>query len=91
MYGKQLQLGEEVKENLDEHKNRWYLDGNVVLLKLASESHPRKIGVLFDKRLIVYRNREKHLMKQNDSYGFNEQVVTTLEVEYIDLYEEEIM
>lgn len=88
MNGKQLELGQEVKEYLDKSGNSWCIDDNAVLLKLASENFSRKIGVIYDDRLIIYRDRSKHLMHNSSSYGFNEQVVRTLSIQYIDLYED---
>ena len=88
MDGRQLEFGQEIKENIDSHGNRWYMDGNIILLKLFKEKNPRKIGTLFDNRLITFRNRAKHLMKSNNSYGFNEEVIKSIDVEYIDLYED---
>jgi len=91
MNGKQLKIGEEVKENVDKLGNRWFVDGNTVFLRLAEEKISRKLGVLFDNRFIVYRNRERHLMRNTNSYGFNEQVINTLEVDFVDIYEEKQM
>lgn len=47
---------------------------------LDGESKPREIGIFFNGVLYIQRKREKHTMyKYNDSYGFNEEVIRTLE------------
>lgn len=48
-------------------------------LKLASDSRQRRIGEINLKREIleVRRERERHLLQKNNSYGFNYHVIKT--------------
>lgn len=52
---------------------------DVIKLSLVKDvvREPRKIGVLDrkDRMLYVERNREKHLFKKGNAYGFNEKVI----------------
>ena len=57
----------------DEFGNSIIVSGNIISLKLKSETKSREIGVmnLKEKYLAVKRVREKHLLRKNNSYGFN--------------------
>lgn len=87
--GRQLVLGESIQEYVDGHSNRWWLSNSgTVHLKLASEEKSRKIGQVVDNRFVVTRNREKHLYRITESYGFSSEILKGLRVEYIDLTED---
>lgn len=47
-----------------------YHDGNITLT-LATDGRTRKLGVIKDKMLFVYRDSSKHLHRKSNSYGFN--------------------
>lgn len=56
------------------HEKKGYL---YIELRLASETHKRDVGRvrLKDRVLELVRQRDKHLMRKNNSYGFNEYMV----------------
>lgn len=60
----------------DESGNEVFRSGNKVLLRLVTEERPRLLGYLFKGKLLVCpRDREKHLHKASNSYGFNYAVI----------------
>jgi hypothetical protein len=63
----------------DNNGNLLFKQGNVIKLQLASEPHPRKIGILNEALNIlqVIREPNKHLFRKNNSYGFNETILRT--------------
>jgi hypothetical protein len=50
-----------------------------ILLKLVNDANLRELGVVNTKKrvLVTKRNPEKHLFLKNNSYGFNEYLITT--------------
>jgi hypothetical protein len=54
-------------------------DVMTIYLKLASESRSREVGrVILSKRLLeILRDKDKHLFRKNNSYGFNEVLIST--------------
>lgn len=86
--GTQLELGQSVPEGRDSVGNYWYLYENAVFLKLVKETNPRMIGFKMDQTLTTFRDREKHLMRVNQSYGFNEEVLKSLGIQQIVLFED---
>ena len=50
-----------------------------ISLILAKDNKPRRIGVVLLATRVLYinRNREKHLFRANNSYGFNEHILRT--------------
>ena len=87
--GKQLELGQTIPEGGDSLGNRWYMDDNAVFLKLSKEPKARFIGYKMDNTLTVFRDREKHLMRVNQSYGFNDEVLENLNIQQIVIFEKE--
>ena len=61
----------------DKFGNSIIVSGNIISLKLESETKSREIGVmnLKEKYLAVKRIREKHLLRINNSYGFNHYIL----------------
>jgi hypothetical protein len=61
----------------DKNGNSIIISGNVISLKLNSTTKAREIGVmnLQEKYLAVNRDREKHLFRKNNSYGFNHYIL----------------
>src|SRR6185503_7378423 len=86
--GKQLELGQDIKDNVDSQGNRWFIDDGKVYLKLSTESFNRKIGVIKADRLVIKRNRKEHILRVNMSYGFNIEIIDSLKVQFVDLYED---
>lgn len=50
-------------------------DNGKVMLHLKSEPRARAIGVIRDRVLHVDRNRDRHLHRKSNSYGFNYHVL----------------
>jgi hypothetical protein len=61
----------------DKYGNSIIVSGNVISLKLKSETRTREIGLinLQEKYLAVNRVRSKHLFRKNSSYGFNHYIL----------------
>lgn len=60
----------------DENGNEVFRSGNKVFLRLASELRPRLLGYLYKGKLLVCpRDRELHLHRASNSYGFNYAVI----------------
>ncbi len=82
-------------EKYTEGANSWYIDENVVHLKLEKDKFVRRLGIIEDDRFIVYREKAKHLMKVNNSYGFSYEVINQLHqfkgIRFVDVYDEEGM
>lgn len=59
-----------VKDNCG---NEIIVEGDKVSLRLNSENKKRELGVIntIEKSIYVKRNRRKHVMRKNNSYGFN--------------------
>lgn len=85
--GEQLKLGQELPEGRDSDGNNWVVKGNEVLIKLVNEGKYRFIGYLLDDSLIVFRDKAKHLMRKNNSYGFNYSVIEGLNIQRLTIYE----
>jgi hypothetical protein len=56
-----------------------YFDGKVEL-EIATEKSPRNLGTIKEKTLYVERNREKHLHRKSNSYGFNYYLLNNVKV-----------
>ena len=61
----------------DKYGNSIIVSGNIISLKLKSETRTREIGLinLQEKYLAVNRVRSKHLFRKNSSYGFNHYIL----------------
>jgi hypothetical protein len=53
-------------------------DTIIIFLKLKKEKKKREIGIIYvsQSTLFITRNREKHLFRKNQSYGFNEYIIS---------------
>jgi uncharacterized pyridoxamine 5'-phosphate oxidase family protein len=53
-------------------------DTIIIFLKLKKEKKKREIGIIYvsQSTLFITRNREKHLFRKNQSYGFNEFIIS---------------
>ena len=53
-------------------------DTIIIFLKLKKEKKKREIGFINvpQSTLYITRNREKHLFRKNQSYGFNEYIIS---------------
>lgn len=87
--GRQLEIGQSVPESKDSVGNYWYIDENSVYLKLIQENRARFVGFLMDDTLTVFRHKDKHLMRINNSYGFNEEILDSLKINYIYIFSDE--
>lgn len=71
----------DIKEVPDDQGNFFVVkksDKSIILsLKLKSKEKQRKLGVvsIAKKQLVVRRNRAKHLMRVNESYGFSHKLL----------------
>lgn len=75
-----MQLKNSIKDEQG-HEIISVLKGNKRLLSLKLKGQkPRKIGVFYPSsgNLYVFRNREKHLHRESNSYGFNYTLLTRL-------------
>jgi hypothetical protein len=54
-------------------KTQLIYDGNHVFVQVGEEK--RHVGEIKGKTLVVERDREKHLMKKWNSYGFNSEII----------------
>lgn len=86
--GRQLEIGTIVPEKRDSLGNFWYIDENSVYLKLAKESKARFIGFKLDNKITIFRDRKKHVLNVNNSYGFNIEIFKSLNIEQIVLFED---
>ena len=61
----------------DKFNNSIIISGNIISIKLKSESRKREIGVINpqERYFAVNRIREKHLFRKNNSYGFNHYIL----------------
>lgn len=68
-----IKIKKEGQSIVDSEGNKIYYKGNdsCFYLKLASGVRERKLGQYVKGRLVVKRNRQKHLFRKNSSYGFN--------------------
>lgn len=90
--GNQINVFEKRLLEQDKFGNRWRVENNIVLLKLKEENYERRLGLLLEDRFIVYRNREKHLFRQSNSYGFSVDIIDCLfkfrGIKFIDVYDD---
>ena len=63
----------------DNNGNILYRQGNAIKLQLQNEPHPRKLGVINEELslLEIHRDSSKHLFQKNNSYGFNEALLSS--------------
>lgn len=87
--GRQLEFGQLIREERDINGNYWFLDENIIYLKLVNIKVPRFIGFIMDNVATVFRNKAEHTMRVNNSYGFSIEVLKALDIEHINLYEDE--
>lgn len=76
--------GNTIKTQPDERGNFYSVKVNelgvrIIHLHLMETPPPRLLGNILPKArvFVVYRNRQKHLFKKNNSYGFNEHILRT--------------
>lgn len=61
---------------VDDNGNKILVNNNVIMLKLQSETHTRRIGEILPSRTLrMVRAREKHLLRKAQAYGFNHYVL----------------
>ncbi len=61
----------------DNTGNYLFRKGKTIMLKLRSETKPRRIAVFIEPDVIVVtRSRERHLHKKSNSYGINYRLLT---------------
>lgn len=81
MKPKKTKSKDEFKTLSDESGNLLLIKNNGVrlslYLKLKSETRSRKLGIINPNQKVfeVKRNREKHLFRKNESYGFNHKIL----------------
>lgn len=85
--GRQLTLGDRIVDIRDDHNNTWYMDGEKVYLKLTKENKSRLLGKFRNSTFYTKREKEKHLFRNANSYGFSIGVLEQLNPEFIELYE----
>lgn len=85
--GEQLKLGAELQEGRDSDGNIWVVKGNEVLFKKSDESKYRFVGFLLDDSLITFRDKSVHLMRKNNTFGFNYSVIEGLNIQKLIVYE----
>lgn len=79
---KSPKLPDEIKMISDDHGNLVQIKDNgkrlILSLKLATHTKTRRLGVVNLQRKIfeVRRNRDKHLFRKNQSYGFNHKLLS---------------
>lgn len=88
MEARQLTIDDKVVDAKDSLSNTWFKVEETVYLKLAREEKNRTIGKVKGNTFFVKRVRERHLFRQNSSYGFNINIIEQLGVVNIELYED---
>lgn len=84
--GTQLSMGQTIPEWFDSEGNHYYLDDNRLFFK-HKERNPILLGFVSDKSLIVLRDRTKHTLYINNSYGFNYSIIELFDFQEVIIYE----
>jgi len=67
---------------VDDFNNKIYREHSVIYLVLSANNKRRKLGIIdFKKETFnVHRNYDRHLLKKNNSFGFNVSLLETAKI-----------